>query len=151
MVTTVRFIIDIVTTVMVIINMVIQASSESLIIFSFNAAFNRQAILPFLQFLQKHKWRGHVNNIDTMQFLTGIPRNSQSRSYMPSLTECVWKSQKYCIVGYYLICPIEKTHRHTNSVSWRPKLSSIVEQNLYSVSTQHLWNDNSWLAQTGSL
>ena len=28
-----------------------------------------------------------------MQFLTGITRNAQSKSYMPSLTECVWDFQ----------------------------------------------------------
>ena len=34
---------------------------------------------------------GHVNNIPTMHFFTGISRNTQSKSYMLSLTECVWK------------------------------------------------------------
>ena len=34
---------------------------------------------------------GHVNNIPTMQLFTGIPRNTQSKSYMLSLTECVWE------------------------------------------------------------
>ena len=33
---------------------------------------------------------GHVNNIPTMQFITGISRNNQLKLYMPSLTECVW-------------------------------------------------------------
>ena len=33
---------------------------------------------------------GHVNNISTMQFFTGISRNTQSKSYMLSLSECVW-------------------------------------------------------------
>ena len=36
---------------------------------------------------------GHVNNIPTMQFLSGISRNTQSKSYMLSLTECVWNFQ----------------------------------------------------------
>ena len=36
---------------------------------------------------------GHVNNIPTTQFFTGISRNTQSNSYMLSLTECVWKLQ----------------------------------------------------------
>ena len=35
----------------------------------------------------------HVNNIPTMQFFTGISRNTQSKSYMLSLTECVWEFQ----------------------------------------------------------
>ena len=30
---------------------------------------------------------GRVNNIPTMQFETGIPRDTQSKSYMLSLTE----------------------------------------------------------------
>ena len=34
---------------------------------------------------------GHVNNIPTMQFFTGISRYTQSKSYMVSLTECVWE------------------------------------------------------------
>ena len=38
-----------------------------------------------------HARIGHVNNIPTMQLFTGIPRNTQSKSYMLSLTECVWE------------------------------------------------------------
>ena len=34
---------------------------------------------------------GHINNIPTMQLFTGISRHTQSKSYMLSLTECVWK------------------------------------------------------------
>ena len=34
-----------------------------------------------------------VNNIPRMQYFTGISRNTQSKSYMLSLTECVWKFQ----------------------------------------------------------
>ena len=34
-----------------------------------------------------------VNNIPTMQFFTGISRNSQSKSYMISLTECLREFQ----------------------------------------------------------
>ena len=36
---------------------------------------------------------GHVNNISTVQFFTGISRNTQSKSYMISLSECVWEFQ----------------------------------------------------------
>ena len=36
---------------------------------------------------------GHVNNIPTMQFFTGISRIPQSKSYMLSLTESVWDFQ----------------------------------------------------------
>ena len=39
--------------------------------------------------LQSSIW--NVNNIPTMQFLTGIFRNTQSKSYMLSLAECVWE------------------------------------------------------------
>ena len=33
---------------------------------------------------------GHFDNIPTTQFFTGISRNTPSKSYMLSLTECVW-------------------------------------------------------------
>ena len=36
---------------------------------------------------------GHVNNIPTMQFFTGISQNTQSKSYMLSLTGCAWDFQ----------------------------------------------------------
>ena len=36
---------------------------------------------------------GHVNNIPTMQFFNGISGNTQSKSYMLLLTECVWDFQ----------------------------------------------------------
>ena len=34
---------------------------------------------------------GHVNSIPTMQFFTGISRNTQSKSCIQSLTKCVWE------------------------------------------------------------
>lgn len=34
---------------------------------------------------------GHVNNVPTMQFFTGISRNTQSKPYMLSMTEWVWE------------------------------------------------------------
>ena len=33
----------------------------------------------------------HVNSIPTMQFFTGVSRNTQSKSNMLSWTECVWE------------------------------------------------------------
>ena len=33
----------------------------------------------------------HVMIIPTMQLITGISRNTQSKSYTLSLTECVWE------------------------------------------------------------
>ena len=36
---------------------------------------------------------GRVNNIPTMQFFTGIFRNTLSKSYMLSLAACVWDLQ----------------------------------------------------------
>ena len=36
---------------------------------------------------------GHVNYIPAMQFFAGISRNTQSKSYMLSLTQCVWDFQ----------------------------------------------------------
>ena len=36
---------------------------------------------------------GYVNNIPTMQFLTGIPQTTLSKSYMISLTESAWESE----------------------------------------------------------
>ena len=32
-----------------------------------------------------------VNYIPTMQFLTGVSINIQSKSYMLSLTDCIWE------------------------------------------------------------
>ena len=40
---------------------------------------------------------GLVNNIPTMQFFFGISRNTQSKSYMLSLTECVWDFQNIAL------------------------------------------------------
>ena len=37
--------------------------------------------------------KGDFNNIPTMQFFTGISRITQSKSFMLSLTECVWDFQ----------------------------------------------------------
>ena len=37
----------------------------------------------------------HVNNIPTMQFFTGISRNTLSKSYMLSLTECLWEHREH--------------------------------------------------------
>ena len=34
---------------------------------------------------------GHVNNIPTVQFFTEISRDTQQKSYMLSLTACVWE------------------------------------------------------------
>ena len=44
----------------------------------------------------------HVNNIPTMQFLTGISRTTQSKLYMLSLTECVWESQNNALWDTHL-------------------------------------------------
>ena len=38
---------------------------------------------------RKYEIIGRGNNIPTMQFFTGISRNTQSISYVLSLTECV--------------------------------------------------------------
>ena len=35
----------------------------------------------------------HVNNIPTMQYFNGTSRNTQSKLYMWSSTECVWDFQ----------------------------------------------------------
>ena len=48
---------------------------------------------------------GHVNNIPTMQLFAGTSRNTQSTSYMLSLTECLGII-KQGIVGYSLTCHI---------------------------------------------
>ena len=47
----------------------------------------------------------HIYKIPTMQFFAGMSRNTQSKLYMLSLTECVWVVKK-CIVGYSLTCPV---------------------------------------------
>ena len=46
-----------------------------------------------------------VNNLPTMPFYTRISRNTQSISYMLSLTECVWVFRNNDW-GYSLTCPI---------------------------------------------
>ena len=52
--------------------------------------------------MEAHNWNQQVAiveanvtcyNIPTMQFFTGISRNTQSKSSMLSLTECVWNFQ----------------------------------------------------------
>ena len=40
----------------------------------------------------------HVNNIPTMQYSNGTSRNTQSKSYMLSLTECVWDFQNIALL-----------------------------------------------------
>ena len=44
--------------------------------------------------LQRVIWlTGHKNGIPKMQFYTGIPRNTQSKCYTQSLTECAGNSE----------------------------------------------------------
>ena len=45
----------------------------------------------------------HVNNIPTMQLITGISRNTQSKSYTLSLTERLWDFQNV---------PLWDAHKH---------------------------------------
>ena len=52
---------------------------------------------------------GHVNNIPIMQFFTGITRNTQPKSYMLSLTECVWDFQNNAL-WETLITPFSPIH-----------------------------------------
>ena len=40
---------------------------------------------------------GHVNIIPSMQFFTGVSRNTQSKSYTLSLTECLWEFQNIAL------------------------------------------------------
>ena len=40
---------------------------------------------------------GHDNNIPTMQVFTGISKNTQSKSYMQTLTECLLEFQNYAL------------------------------------------------------
>ena len=42
---------------------------------------------------QEHVSMGHVNNIPSMHFFTGISSNAPSKSHMLPLTECVWDFQ----------------------------------------------------------
>ena len=46
---------------------------------------------------------GHVDNIPTMQFFTGISRNTQFKSYKLSLTECVLEFQRNAL-WYFCFC-----------------------------------------------
>ena len=51
----------------------------------------------------------HVINIPAMRCFTGISRNTQSMSYMLSLTECVWEFQnKHC--GILINMPCKHSH-----------------------------------------
>ena len=45
------------------------------------------------KFLIGNSQMGHVNKIPTMQSFTGVSRNTESKSCMLSLTECVWNSK----------------------------------------------------------
>ena len=40
---------------------------------------------------------GHVNIVHMMQFINAISRNTQSKTYMLSLTECVWEFQNHAL------------------------------------------------------
>ena len=61
--------------------------------------------IPYTKFLI-----GHVNNIPTMQFFPGISRNSQSKSQMLSLTECVWDIQNNALWDTHCLLSELVTH-----------------------------------------
>ena len=53
---------------------------------------------------------GYVNNIPTKLFWTEIPRITQSKSYIPSLTEYKWEFQSEMHCGIRHLC---KATSHT--------------------------------------
>ena len=67
---------------------------------------------------------GHVNDIPTTKLFTGIPRKTQSKYYMLSLTEYVWEFQnnalwdilKYMSIGE-IQCKDGKQEDTTFSIS----------------------------------
>ena len=56
---------------------------------------------------------GRVNNIPTKQFLIGISKNTQPKSYMLSLTECVWEFLNNALWDTHKLSP--QTVRKGNS------------------------------------
>ena len=53
-------------------------------------------------------------------FFTGISRNSQSNSYMLSLTECVWEFQNNALWGTHQHALLQQTLMHLRSM-WYPE------------------------------
>ena len=53
---------------------------------------------------------GHVNNIPSMQLITGISRNTQSKSHMILLTECVSGNPEIMHCGILINMPYWKSH-----------------------------------------
>ena len=70
------------------------------------------------------------NNIPTMQFFTGISRNTQSKSYMLSLTECVWEFQNVNMPYWCELCFVSTGLVSNSSIGqhislWSYALSSV--------------------------
>ena len=106
----------------------------------------RQFVAKYGKFFSRFPSIGHVNNIPTMQFFIGISRNSQSKSYILSLTECVWDFQKRCIVGYSPTCPTHRLVHHSPSVTLavvalqRINTSRVTITPSYTeITLQHVW------------
>ena len=75
---------------------------QILVSLEWSPSLNQCIIFIFINYISKHCiecwWLEtcqvsveHVNNIPTMQVFTEISRNTQSKSYMLSLTECIWE------------------------------------------------------------
>ena len=60
--------------------------------------------LVLSQFIKIIVWVkiGHVNNIPTIQFFAKISRNTQSKSFMLSLTGCIWDFQNNALWDTHL-------------------------------------------------
>ena len=74
---------------------------------SLSTSFQSDTWLSFIcNEIEKNGIRiGHVNNLPTMPLFTGISRNSQSKSYMLSLTECVRDFQSNELWDMFSVCP----------------------------------------------
>ena len=72
---------------------------------------------------------GCVYNIPTMQFLTGISRNTQSKSYMLSFTEFVWDFQNNALWDnqsiFLFFTPVHLIRSWSKSM----KLISLIQSN----------------------
>ena len=87
-----------------------------------------------------------VNNIPTMQFFSGISKNTQSKSYMLALTECIWvhgnsKIMRCAILihmpYYYVILSSEFSIHHFKVHDSMLVLHTHLSTSIYSCDTCH--------------
>ena len=96
---------------------------------------------------KNHLWSksiGHVYNIPTMQFFTGISRYTQSKSYMLSLTESVWEFRNNALwdTHQHVLLQALQTEKATQHISSRWNLSRITTINLHPVEQLRYYSPN---------